>query len=384
MIRLAIKMIMGDRLKYLGLLIGLAFAATLITQQASIFMGYTRRTWAFIDDTPHADIWVMDEQVRFTEDSKPLQDVVLYRTRGVPGVDWAMPMYRAQLPVRLADGSLEMTNIIGVDDATLLGGPVRMLDGSLEDLRQADSVIVERRAAEGDLKITQADGTTRPLRVGDTLSINDNAARVVGICDTRDPFYWQPSLYTTYSRALQFAPQQRKLMSYVLVGAKPGEDVNALATRISDFTGEKARTAKDFASLTMWYTLINTGILVNFGITVALGFVIGLLVCGQTFFNYVVDNARYFGALKALGVTNVKLLAMIFTQVLVVGGLGFGLGAGCAAITGILLKPVGVGFFMPWQLLVGSGVGMLLICLASAGISAINILRLEPGIVFKS
>lgn len=384
MIRLAIKMIMGDRLKYLGLLIGLAFAATLITQQASIFMGYTRRTWAFIDDTPHADIWVMDEQVRFTEDSKPLQDVVLYRTRGVPGVDWAMPMYRAQLPVRLADGSLEMTNIIGVDDATLLGGPVRMLDGSLEDLRQADSVIVERRAAEGDLKITQADGTTRPLRVGDTLSINDNAARVVGICDTRDPFYWQPSLYTTYSRALQFAPQQRKLMSYVLVGAKPGEDVNALATRISDFTGEKARTARDFASLTMWYTLINTGILVNFGITVALGFVIGLLVCGQTFFNYVVDNARYFGALKALGVTNAKLLAMIFTQVLVVGGLGFGLGAGCAAITGILLKPVGVGFFMPWQLLVGSGVGMLLICLASAGISAINILRLEPGIVFKS
>lgn len=384
MIRLAIKMIMGDRLKYLGLLIGLAFAATLITQQASIFMGYTRRTWAFIEDTPHVHIWVMDDQVRFTEDSKPLQDVVLQRTRGVPGVDWAMPMYRAQLPVRLSEGTLEMTNVIGVDDATLLGGPVRMLSGSLEDLRQADSVIVERRAAEGDLRIKHPDGTSRPLQVGDTLSINDNAARVVGICETRDPFYWQPSLYTTYSRAMQFAPPQRKLMSYVLVGAKPGENHEALAQRISEYTGEKARTASDFASLTMWYTLINTGILVNFGITVALGFVIGLLVCGQTFFNYVVDNSRYFGALKALGVTNGRLLMMIFTQVIVVGGLGFGLGAGCAALTGILLKPAGVGFFMPWQLLVGSGVGMLLICLASAGISAINVLRLEPAVVFKS
>lgn len=384
MIRLAIKMIMGDRLKYLGLLIGLAFAATLITQQASIFMGYTRRTWAFIEDTPHVHVWVMDDQVRFTEDSKPLQDVVLQRTRSVPGVDWAMPMYRAQLPVRLSEGTLEMTNVIGVDDATLLGGPVRMISGSLEDLRQSESVIVERRAAEGDLRIKHPDGTSRPLQVGDTLSINDNAARVVGICETRDPFYWQPSLYTTYSRALQFAPPQRKLMTYVLVGAKPGEDVNALAQRISEYTGEKARTASDFASLTMWYTLINTGILVNFGITVALGFVIGLLVCGQTFFNYVVDNARYFGALKALGVTNTRLLMMIFAQVIVVGGLGFGLGAGCAALTGILLKPAGVGFFMPWQLLVGSGVGMLLICLASAGISAINVLRLEPAVVFKS
>jgi len=384
MIRLAIKMIMGDRLKYLGLLIGLAFAATLITQQASIFMGYTQRTWAFIKDTPHADIWVMDEQMRFTEDSKPLQDVVLYRTRSVPGVDWAMPMYRAQLPVRLADGTLEMTNIIGVDDSTLLGGPINMLAGSLEDLRQADSVIVEKRAAEGDLMITNPDGTKRPLRVGDAISINDSAARVVGICETREPFYWQPSLYTTYSRALQFAPQQRKLMSFVLVGAKPGEDINALATRISDFTGHKARTADDFSALTMWYTLINTGILVNFGITVALGFVIGLLVCGQTFFNYVVDNAKYFGALKALGLTNRRLLAMIFAQVIVVGTMGYGLGAGCAALTGMFLKPVGVGFYMPWQLLVGSGVGMLFICLASAAISAINILRLEPATVFKS
>lgn len=384
MIRLAIKMIMGDRLKFLGLLIGLAFAATLITQQASIFMGYTRRTWAFIEDTPHVHVWVMDDQARFTEDAKPLQDVVLHRTRSVPGVDWAMPMYRAQLPVRLSDGTLESATIIGVDDATLMGGPVRMASGSLEGLRQSDGVIVERRAAEGVLRIRHPDGASRPLQVGDMLAIQEHAARVVGICETRDPFYWQPSIYTTYSRALQFAPPQRTMMTYVLVGAKPGEDVDALARRISERTGEKARTAADFASLTMWYTLLQTGILVNFGITVALGFVIGLLVCGQTFFNYVVDNARYLGALKALGVTDARLLGMIFAQVTVVGGLGFGLGAGCAALTGILLQSGGVGFYMPWQLLAGSAVGMLLICLASAGIAAIHVLRLEPAAVFRS
>jgi putative ABC transport system permease protein len=63
MIRLAIKMIVNDRLKYLGLLIGLAFAATLITQQASIFMGYTQRMWAFFGDMPHTDVWVMDREM---------------------------------------------------------------------------------------------------------------------------------------------------------------------------------------------------------------------------------------------------------------------------------------------------------------------------------
>jgi putative ABC transport system permease protein len=136
--------------------------------------------------------------------------------------------------------------------------------------------------------------------------------------------------------------------------------------------------------MTMKYTLDKTGILVNFGITVGLGFVIGLLVCGQTFFNFIVDNTRLFGALKALGLSDGRLLQMIAVQVLVVGAIGFGLGAGLAAIAGMLLPYVGVGFYMPWQLLVGAGVGVLGICLVSAFLSAIRIVRLEPAVVFKA
>jgi putative ABC transport system permease protein len=172
-------------------------------------------------------------------------------------------------------------------------------------------------------------------------------------------------------------------MTFVMVKAKAGVDHESLAQAISEKTGQKARTTRDFSSITMWYTLINTGILVNFGITVGLGFVIGLLVCGQTFFNYVVDNSKYFGALKALGVSNGRLLGMIFAQVLVVGLLGFGIGAGMAAITGSFLKPAGVGFFMPWQLLVGACVSMLLICLVGGALSAVRVMRLEPAVVFK-
>lgn len=384
MMRLAIKMIMNDRLKYLGLLIGLAFAATLITQQASIFMGYTQRMWSFFSDTPHTHIWVMDPEMEFSEDAKALPESTLYTTRSVEGVEWAMPMYRSVLLAKLADGSERASRVIGIDDGTLMGAPTRMLSGRVEDLREADAVIVERRAAEGALQVRDASGTKRPLRIGDTLTINDRAARVVGICENHDPFYWEPAIYTTYSRALTYAPPTRKLMTFVMVAAKPGVDHEALAQAISSKTGKKARTSSNFASITMWYTLINTGILINFGITVGLGFVIGLLVCGQTFFNYVVDNSKYFGALKALGVSNQRLLGMIFVQVLVVGLLGFGIGAGMAAVTGSFLKPAGVGFFMPWQLLAGACVSMLFICLVGGALSAIRVMRLEPAIVFKA
>lgn len=384
MMRLAIAMIMGDRLKYLGLLVGLSFAAMLITQQASIFMGYTQRMWAPIEDQPHVDVWVMDPQVRYTQDTKHMQDTVLQRVRGVEGVRWAVPMYRGALNAQLADGTQELSTIIGIDDSTLLGGPEKVVEGSLLDLRQADGVIVEKRAGEGDLRVHNADGTTRPLQVGDTLSINDRFARVVGICETNYPFYWQPVIYTTYSRAMLYAPPERKQMTYVLVRAQEGITPEALAERITAATGMKARTSADYARLTMNYTLQKTGILVNFGITVALGFVIGLLVCGQTFFNYVVDNTRIFGALKALGLSNQRLLGMIATQVLVVGSIGFGIGAGLAAIAGSLLPFVGVGFYMPWQLLVGSAVGVLGICIVAAFLSALRVLRLEPAVVFKA
>ena len=384
MLRIAISMIMGDRLKYLGLLVGLSFAAMLITQQASIFMGYTQRMWAPIEDQPNVDIWVMDPQVRSTQDAKHMQDTILQRVRGVEGVEWAVPMYRGSLNAQLSNGTQELSTLIGIDDSTLLGGPHKMIEGSIFDLRQADAVIVEKRAAEGDLRFNLPDGTTRPLAAGDSISINDRSARVVGICENNYPFYWQPVIYTTFSRAMLYAPQERKLMTYVLVDAKEGVDHQVLADRISTATGMKARTSWDFARMTMKYTLDKTGILVNFGITVGLGFVIGLLVCGQTFFNFIVDNTRLVGALKALGLSDGRLLQMIAVQVLVVGAIGFGLGAGLAAIAGMLLPYVGVGFYMPWQLLVGAGVGVLGICLVSAFLSAIRIVRLEPAVVFKA
>lgn len=383
MIRMAIRMIMGDRLKFFGLLVGLAFASMLITQQAAIFLGYTTRMWAFIDDVPAPDIWVMDPQVLFTEDFKPIADTAVNRVRSVEGVAWAVPMYKSGLPVRLADGTLQVCTIVGVDDATLIGAPPAMVEGSHLDLRQADAVIIDARTAASDLRVRDATGGTRPLRVGDELSVNDRTARVAGVANLTTPFYWQPVIYTTYSRAITWAPPQRRQLTYVLVKAAEGQDVAALARNIESRTGLRAMPRDEFIRMTAAYTLDKTGILINFGITVALGFVIGLLSSGQTFFNYVADNLKTFGALKALGLGNLALLRLIVVQVLVVGLLGFGIGAGLAAFTGTVFASIGMGFHLPWQLLVGSVVSILLICAVAALLASIRVLRLEPAIVFK-
>ena len=98
---IALKMLVGDRAKFLGIVLGLTFAAALIMQQGSIFCGLMLRTCAQISDITGADLWVMDPSVRFVDDIKPMLESNLQRVRGVPGVKWAVPLYKGNARAKL-------------------------------------------------------------------------------------------------------------------------------------------------------------------------------------------------------------------------------------------------------------------------------------------
>jgi putative ABC transport system permease protein len=382
--RIALQMLVGDRARYLGIVMGLTFASLLITQQSAIFLGLMKRTIGPITDLGLPDVWVMDPKVQFIEDVKPLQDTQLFRVRGVEGVAWAVPFYKGLLKARLANGLFQTCNVYGLDDASLVGGPPQMLEGELADLRRSDSVIVDENGATGKLAHVKADGTAEPLRIGDTLELNDHRAVVVGICRVTRTFQSNPTVYTTWSRAVSYAPRERKLLSFVLVKAKPGERPKDVCARIESHTGLAALTADEFKEKTYGYFLKYTGIPINFGIAVLLGFVIGTAVAGQTFYNFTLDNLRHFGTLKAMGAGDRLLLGMILLQALVVGLIGWGLGVGIASTFALVTKTTELAFFLPWQLLAVSGGAVTLICLFASLLSIRTVMRLEPAIVFKS
>lgn len=389
----ALKMLMGDRAKYLGIIMGLTFASLLITQQASIFVGLMTRTFGFVTDTSLPDIWVMDEKVQFVDDIKPMQDTMLLRTRGVEGVQWAVPLYKGLLRARLPNGLFQSCNVVGLDDATLVGGPPEMVEGSLSDLRRAESVIVDEVGATGKLAKPAPPGPDGkidpkakpiPLKVGETLELNDKRAVVVGICKVSRTFQSQPVIYTTYTRAVQFAPRERKLLSFILVKAEPGVDVKALTEKIKRETGLAAFSQKDFSWKTVTYFMKYTGIPINFGIAVVLGFLVGTAIAGQTFYNFTHDNIKQFGALKAMGASNWRLLRMILLQSVMVGVIGYGLGVGLASLFGQLSGRSELAFRLLWQTLAVTGSAVTIICLLSAFLSIIKVMRLEPAIVFKT
>ena len=375
---IAIKMLTGNKGKYLGIILGIAFASLLIAQQASIFCGLMLQTCGQIKDIGGADIWVMDANVQFVDDVKPLADSDLYRVRGVPGVSWAVRLYKGLTRSRLADGNFQQTILLGLDDATFVGAPPKMVVGNLEDLRKPDAVIM-------DLEGYNLLWPGEEPRIGKRFEMNDHEAEIVGICQARRTFQTFPVVYTRYSQALEFVPPERKVLSFVLAQGEEGLPVDEVCRRIEKQTGLRAVTQDQFAWMTMWYFMEKTGIPFNFGITVALGFVVGTAIAAQTFYLFTIENIKQYGALKAMGAGNLNLIFMILLQTALVSFIGFGLGIGMAAWFGTLANSPDskLAFYMPWEVLIGTGVAVAAISVLSSLLSMHRVMVLEPAVVFQ-
>jgi putative ABC transport system permease protein len=279
---------------------------------------------------------------------------------------------------RLPDGSFQAIQLTGLDSSSFTGRPAVMLEGRIEDLRLPNSVIVDQVALE-KLHRKGIDAS-----IGTTFEINDQEARIVGICKTERSFLGQPYVYTTYERALQYMPTQRKMLAYVLAEPKPGVSPQEVVKQVNALPGLRAFDHQTFFRETMIWYIKNTGIPVSFGTVVLMGIIVGIAIAGQTFYLFVHDNLRYLAALKAMGAGNTKLIGMVLLQAFSTGFIGYGLGLGLVSIFGnAVLRNGTPPFYMPWQVPVFVGVVIALICCFSAAIGVAKVARLEAAMVFK-
>ena len=216
---------------------GITFAALLIAQQLSIFCGLLLRTTSQLQDIAEADIWVMDPNVEYVDELKPMKEDYLQRVQGVPGVAWAVHFYKGQARLKLGDGKYQQAIVLGIDDATMVGAPQKIVLGSLADLRQPDAVIMDENGYNYLWP-------HEPLRVGRLLEMNDHRAVLVGICRSSRTFQTFPVLYTRYSLALEFIPQERRVMPFVLAALTPGASAPDVCARIREQTGLLAIIAR--------------------------------------------------------------------------------------------------------------------------------------------
>lgn len=379
MTSIALKMLFGDPVKLAGLVLGMAFSTLLMTQQGGFFISLISRASNIVSEAKGVDVWVIDPQTETAESPKPMRDIELFRVRGVDGVADASPLVQSTATLRTPESRSIAAAFLGVDDARLLGINPRFVVGRPEDLRRPDAIAIDRL---GFSKLWPGE----PLQSGKVIEVNDRRAVVVAITDALPGFSAPVIVYTRVSQVLAYAPGGRNRLSFILVRLTKGADAGTVARRISAQTGLKALTSTQLQRMTIGYVLSNTGIAPSFGVVIALGAIVGILVTGLTFTLFVSDNLKQFAVLKAVGVSNSRLLGMVATQALVVAFIGYAIGLLTATsfFDGVN-QPLSdlKGFWLPWQVAALSAGAVVTIVLIASLVSMRRVLALDPATVFR-
>ncbi len=378
MYKIAFKMLIGDRAKYLLLVSALSFSVLLMTHQGSVFFGLLRWSTATIRNI-QVPLWVVDPLVEQPGEFLPLLNTDLPRVRSIEGVKWAVPLFFSIQQARLEGGAFKSIQLMGLDTTTLIGAPSQMLQGSLEDIWQDGGVIIDEVGVHHF-----SVGRDRPIAVGDKLDVNDHELKVVGICKVDPSFFGYPYVFTTYDRALQITPAKRKNLAFVLAAPEREGELIDVARRIEKETGLKAYTEEEFFWSTINWVFKNTGIPFSFSITIIMGFLVGVAVSGQTFYSFILENLKHLGALKAMGASTSLLSRMLILQAFLVGFIGFGIGVGVSSIFGhMAVGTKSFPFFMPYEILLIPFGAVFFICTFSALLGINRVRKLDAAEVFR-
>jgi putative ABC transport system permease protein len=203
-LQIAYKLLVNDRTKFAALLVGITSAVFLMIEMTSLFAGILSR----------ASSTVMNIGAS-----------------------------------KLRDGTYQAANIIGLDDSSLFGRP-QLLSGSIEDIFRENAFI-----AIQDSEFCKLKGA----KIGSDFELNDHRGVVVGTARVASSgLVGTPTLYTTYYRALQYIPNPRFTISYVLVEPKTPADIPNIVRAVSK-AGYLALTKQDFINQISRFYKYQTG-----------------------------------------------------------------------------------------------------------------------------
>jgi putative ABC transport system permease protein len=304
-----------------------------------------------------------------------MPDYVLDEARSIEGVDYAVPVYSGGALVKLAGGVYQYVTVIGLDDTSLFGRP-RLLEGKIEDIYGENSFIV--------VKDTEFPKMGNP-HVGTEFELNDHRGVIVGIASVASSgLFGVPTLYTTYERALQYIPNPRFTISYVLVAPKSPADIPRIKQQMKAL-GYLTLTKDEFMDKISTFYEFQTGLGMNLLIMTVMSFIVGLSISGQTFYTFVLENLEKFGALKAIGAKSRELIFMILFQASFTALTGYGLGVGlCSLVIWIAkLRLPDYAAVITWWNLQLALVMVIVIAAVSSYVGVRRVLRVEPFDIFR-
>jgi putative ABC transport system permease protein len=380
MFSVAFKMLIGNRAAFIGVIFGIFLAILLISQQSAIFLGLISRSYRLVTAISAPNAWVIDPTTQGEDLIRSMPEDYLMYVRSIPNVEWAVPVNYALLPLATPSGLFKISEVYAIDDETLVGAP-DLLEGNIQDLYSDGAIILDYNSAHHILAKTLPDGTQVPVKIGDTFEINNRRAVVVGIAKMIPGFFPQPSIFTTISQYQKFTGSDR--LHFIAIKTRENADLDEVLAKINSNSTMLGLTRDELASRIANHFL-KTGILINFGLSVLLGLIIGFSIAGQIFYIMTLQNLSYYALIKAIGGTEKMILLMIWTQAIIVGLIGYILGTGMTLLWGYAIQGTTLAFSFPWQLLAFTGTLALVLCVFIATLSVKKVFKVDPQVLMTN
>jgi len=374
MVSVARRNLFNDKTRLAITLVGIMFAVVLMTAQIGAYMAFVSNASQLIDNSP-ADIWITAKNTVNVDSAKPFSENKINKVRETKGVLWVEKIAQTWGLMKLKSGGTESVQIIGFDTESGVGGPWRMKEGKIKDVKVGNSIIID----ESSLR-------RLGVKLGDKVEIFDKQTEIVGISQGVRSFTTYPIAFTSYKTAKKFSRiMEDNQTTFVLVKLELGVNANEVVEKLREkMRGVDIYTKEQFSRKTRMYWSIQTGMGLGVGITVFLGFIVGTVVVGQTIYSSTMEHIREFGTLKAIGATNLDIYKIILQQAIINASIGYALGLLFTLLTKNLYERLGVVLILTPNLLISMFFITSIMCIISSFISIQKAAKVDPVIVFRA
>jgi putative ABC transport system permease protein len=370
---LATRNLFHDKIRLAVTLTGIVFAVVLIVVELGLYVGFRARTSLLIDNS-EADLWVTSPHIPFFEVAVPFNESSLYRVKATPGVAGTVKYIVRAGHLSRPDGVQQQIQVVGFDPSGGMGVPWNVVEGSVENVKTADGVIIDE-SYKKQLGMYQ---------IGDLAEINGHRARVVAFTRGVRSFAPAPYAFTSFENALNYAGLRKSQTSFLLVKIVPGANVEMVRRNILARLKEvDVLTTPEFSHRTQDYWTLATGAGLAILLAAALGMIVGFVVVAQTIYATTLDHLKEFGTLKAMGASNSYVYKVILKQASISALMGYTLGIIISSVLVHVAKPAGAPVLMNSSIVLGTFLLTLFICTGAALISINKVTRLDPAAVFK-
>lgn len=373
MFRIALRNLFHDRVRLIVTLTGIVFALVLIAVQFGLFLGFLETSSNIVAQNK-ADIYITAPGVPHVNGGSPIPETRRFKALAVDGVE-AVAKYTVFFVVwKLPTGSQESVQIVGYEPHIGLGAPWNVVAGDPNELRNDDTVFVD----EQYLPKLGVQG------IGDTVEIMGRRARIVGLTRGILSFTTSPYVFTNFKNAQNYQAMTQDQTVYLLVKAKPGQDLEQLKTRLAAaIPGVDIFTREEMRQRTMSYWVFGTGAGTTTLMGAILGLLVGIVVVAQTIYSATIDHIREFGTLKAMGARNTHIYRVILSQSILSALLGYVLGIGVTLLVVRASAGSNAPILLPQEAAIGIFFLTLFMCVSASFLSIRKATTIDPAMVFR-